>query len=117
MKTLRFGAALAAIALLPVVGAVLHERAAGAQTVPDVVRAQAFELVDASGQVRATLDVRGLKLLDANGTIRAKLGADVDGSGLVLANEQTKVGIHALATRSRTWIIVARDHRRRVIRP
>jgi hypothetical protein len=121
MKTLRFAVILAAAALLSVVGALLHGRKASAQAVPDVVRAQAFELVDASGQVRATLDARGagvvLKLLDANGTIRAKLGADVDGSGLVLANEQTKVGIHALATRSRTWIVVARDHRRRVIRP
>jgi hypothetical protein len=117
MKTLRFCGAVAAVALLPVVGAMLHEREAGAQAVPDIVRAQAFELVDASGRVRATLDARGFKLLDANGTIRAKLGVDTNGSGLVLANEQTKIGIHALATRTRTWIVVQRDHRRRVIRP
>ena len=117
MKMLRFGGILVALALLPLVGALLHERVAGAQAVPEVVRAQAFELVDANGHVRATLDARGLKLLDANGTIRAKLGADVDGSGLLLANEQTRVGVHTLATRTRTWIVVQRGQRRRVIRP
>ena len=88
--------ALVAIPLLLWAGALLGGRSAGAEGVPQVVRAQAFELVDARGQVRATLDARGLKLLDANGTIRAKLGADVDGSGLLLANEQTRVGVHAL---------------------
>jgi hypothetical protein len=64
-----------------------------------------------------TLDARGLKILDANGTIRAKLGGDPDGSGLVLLNERTEVGIHALATRTRTWLVVQRGDRRRVIRP
>jgi hypothetical protein len=59
MKMLRFSAILAAVALLPLAGALLHERAAGAEAVPEVVRAQAFELVDASGKVRATLDARG----------------------------------------------------------
>jgi hypothetical protein len=117
MKTLRIAGALGAAGLLLVVGALVHERVAGAQAVPDVVRAQAFELVDASGQVRATLDARGLKILDANGTIRAKLGADVAGAGLVLFNERTEVGVHALATRTRTWVVVQRGHRRRVIRP
>ena len=117
MKTLRLGGALVAITLLPLLGALVHERVASAQAVPEVVRAQAFELVDADGRVRATLDARGLKILDANGTIRAKLGADTDGSGLVLLNERTQVGVHALATRTRTWVVVQRGHRRRVIRP
>jgi hypothetical protein len=91
--------------------------APAAQALPDVVRAHAFEVVGPGGQVRATLDARGLKLLDTNGTIRVKLGGDVDGSGLLLANERTEVGVHALATRTRTWVAVQRGDRRRVIRP
>jgi len=117
MKTMRLAGFVAGAALLLLAGAVLQERAAGAEPEPDVVRAQAFELVDANGQVRATLDARGFKMLDANGTIRVKLGGDADGAGLLLANDHTEVGIQALATRKHTWIVVQRGSQRRVIRP
>jgi hypothetical protein len=114
---IQLAGAVAAAALLLWTGALLGGRSAGAQAAPEVVRAQAFELVDASGRVRATLDSRGFKMLDENGTIRVKLGADADGSGLLLANERTEVGVHALATRTRTWLVVQRGKHRRVIRP
>jgi hypothetical protein len=117
MKTLRFPGALAGAALPLLAGARLQGRAPAAQAVPKVVRAHSFELVGRGRQVRATLDTRGLQLRDSNGTIRVKLGGDVNGSGLLLANERTEVGVHALATRTHTWVVVQRGDRRRVIRP
>jgi hypothetical protein len=114
---IQLAGALAVTALLLWAGALLGGRSAGAQSAPAVVRAQAFELVDGAGRVRATLDARGFKMLDENGTIRIKLGADANGSGLLLANERTEVGVHALATRARTWLVVQRGKHRRVIRP
>ena len=87
------------------------------------MRAQRFELVDANGQVRATLAVGGpsqevvLKLRDAKGTIRAKLGGDRSGSGLVLYNETSEPGVHMLATRTRTFVVIQRGDRRQVLRP
>lgn len=70
--------------------------------VAPVVRAQAFELVDAQGQVRSrlTLEAGGeavFRLLDESGTIRVKIGADADGSGIVLLDERTEPGIQMLA--------------------
>jgi hypothetical protein len=73
-----------------------------AQEIPAVVRAKAFELVDDSGAVRCQINVEPsggvvLRLRDQNGTIRVKLGADQDGSGLLLNNDATEPGLHALA--------------------
>jgi hypothetical protein len=55
-------------------------------------------LVDERGQVRARLSTEStgevvLRLLDQQGTIRVKLGASTDGSGVVLANDATDVGL------------------------
>jgi hypothetical protein len=99
-----------------------HERTAGAETAPTVLRAQLLELVDESGTKRATLKVEPegavvFRLMDEDGTIRVKLGAGRDGSGLLLANEKTEPGVHLLATRTKTWVALQRDSKRRVIRP
>jgi hypothetical protein len=58
--------------------------------------------VDDRGQIRSRLNVEPggavvLRLLDQNGTVRVKLGADEDGSGLLLANDATEPGVHILA--------------------
>jgi hypothetical protein len=72
---------------------------------PDpVLRGQALELVDASGQIRSRLNVEKdgqvvFRLLDQRGTIRVKLGAGEDGSGLVLLDERTEPAIHLVARR------------------
>jgi hypothetical protein len=73
------------------------------------VRAQAFELVDAQGQVRSRLTIEEsgqvvLRLLDETGTIRVKIDADAEGSGLVLLNDSTEPGIQMLAQRDETVI-------------
>ena len=86
--------------LLLAVSAQLHP--AFAADSPEVVRARAFELVDERGQVRAQFNVESsgetvLRLRDASGEIRVKLGADKDGSGLLLLDGATEPGIHMLA--------------------
>jgi hypothetical protein len=100
----------------------LYDRPAAAQSVPDVVRARAIELVDARGRVRAQLNVEStgevvLRLRDSTGTIRVKLGASDDGSGLLLANEATEPGVHILASWRETSLTLQRGERRHVITP
>jgi hypothetical protein len=58
------------------------------------------------------------RLLDQRGTIRVKLGADTDGSGLLLANDATEPGVHMLATAKGSSVRVAnKDGRERLITP
>jgi hypothetical protein len=114
--------ALIAIGLLLVLGVLPRELPAQAEAVPAVLRAQAIELVDSHGKVRAQLNVTPdgeavFRLRDPNGVIRVKLGADEAGSGLLLANERTEPGVHILATRSRTSLTLQRGGQRRVLRP
>jgi hypothetical protein len=105
-------------------GLLLHERPADAdaKAVPAVLRAKAIELVDRRGRVRAQLNVSPdgeviFRLRDENGTIRAKLGADETGSGLLLIDDKTEPGIHILANRTGTSVILQRGDQRRVLTP
>jgi hypothetical protein len=71
------------------------------QRVAPILRAQAIELVDDRGQVRAQLNAESngetvFRLRDAKGTIRVKLGVAEDGSGLLLLDEMTEPGVHIL---------------------
>jgi hypothetical protein len=103
-----------------------HQRRPGTQP---LLRAQLIELVDASGVVRGQLKTEDggdvvFRLLDRNGTVRVKLGASEMGSGLLLADDQTDVGVHILAGVSKlthernTMITVAAPGNvKRVIRP
>jgi len=51
---------------------------------------------------------------DATGTIRVKLGAGEDGSGLVLLNDATNPGLHALAKKNGTSLtLIDKDGRKR----
>jgi len=94
-----------------------------APTAASVVRAQAIELVDERGQIRAQLNVESngevvFRLRDAKGTIRVKLGASEDGSGLLLLNESTEPGVHILAKRTGTSLtLTGKGGRQRAIRP
>lgn len=122
MKIGRLLVVMTAIGVLLALGTLLHERPAAAQPVATVVRAQAIELVDARGRVRAQLNVESsgevvFRLRDSTGTIRVKLGASEDGSGLMLANEATEPGVHILATRKSTSLTVKRGERSQVIQP
>lgn len=77
-----------------------------------VLRGRALEIVDERGQVRARINIEPavttadgttypesavLRLVDPSGRIRVKLGADQDGSGLLLANDTQQPGVHILA--------------------
>ena len=90
---------------------------------PRVVRAQAIELVDEGGQVRAALTVESngetvFRLRDAKGTIRVKLGASEDGSALLLIDGSTEPGAHILSRRTgTTFTLKGPDGRAHVIKP
>lgn len=102
MSTLRVAVSLTVVNLslfvtLAVRGARLDAQADGA-----VLRGRVLELVDEAGRTRSRLNVESdgevvLRLFDRNGTIRVKLGAGVDGSGLVLLNDETEPSVHLLA--------------------
>ena len=122
MDLRRFAVTTGCLGIVLVMSASLQDRPAAAQTQPDIVRARAIELVDDRGRVRAQLDVESsgevvFRLRDSAGTIRVKLGASEDGSGLLLANEDTEPGVHILANRRATSVTVQRGQQRRVITP
>ena len=107
---------------LIVLGVLLQDRPADAKAVPAVLRAKTIELVDGRGRWRAQLKVeRGgqvvFRLRDQNGVIRTKLGADENGSGLLLLDEQTEPGIHLVASRNGTTATLRRGEKRLVLRP
>jgi hypothetical protein len=107
---------------LIVLGVLLQDRPADARAVPAVLRAKTIELVDGRGHWRAQLKVeRGgqvvFRLRDQNGIIRTKLGADENGSGLLLLDEQTEPGIHLVASRNGTTATLRRGEKRLVLRP
>jgi hypothetical protein len=77
-----------------------------APTTPGVVRAELIELIDAKGTMRAQLKTEDdgtvvFRLRDESGQIRVKLSADKSGSGLLLADDTTEVGVHILSGMSR----------------
>jgi hypothetical protein len=102
MKKQRFAIAVTMVNLALLLIAVAQAKSpAPPETVP-LIRTQAFELVDAQGQIRSRLNVEAdgtvvFRLYDQEGTIRVKLGADKNGSGLVLLDERTEPGVHIVA--------------------
>ena len=94
-----------------------------AESVAPVVRGEAIELVDAAGQRRARLNVEPtgevvLRLTAPDGSIRVKLGAGADGSGLVLLNDASEVGLQALAKQTSTSLsLTNKDGQKREIAP
>ena len=89
----------------------------------DVIRAQRIELVDERGRTRAQLTVEEggeavLRIRDPQGTIRVKLGASESGSGLVLLNDRTELGVHLRANSEGSTITLAESGKpERVIAP
>ena len=92
-------------------------------THPTVVRAQTIELVDNQGRIRANLKVEPdgeavFRMMDAKGTIRVKIAAAEDGSGLLLLDDRTEPGVHALAKRQGTTLTLAEKGKEaRVLKP
>ena len=116
---------------------VLQPRLAVASTrdVPAVLRAHALEIVDASGRVRASINVfpenpnviwNGkpypetvlLRLSTADGRPNVKLGASKMGSSLVIGGESDPTYIQVLAEGGQTTLkLINGDSTERVIRP
>lgn len=90
------------------------------QTNAPFIRARSIELVDSKGQNRALLSVEKndetvFRLRDSEGTIRVKLGASKDGSALLLLNDSTNPGIHAIAKSTGTSITLIDKNRKEKI--
>ncbi len=99
-----------------------------AQEQAQILRARGLELIDDAGQVRASFILESetvLRLFDANGTLRVKLGAGSTGSGLVLLDENTELGVQIIARREATPTnanttsigLTGSDGKRRLITP
>ena len=78
----------------------------------DKITVREFELVDNDGQQRVSIRIEDsgevvFRLRDSKGAIRVKLGAADDGSGLVLLDDSTNPGIHALSKNGRTTLTLA----------
>jgi hypothetical protein len=79
--------------------------------------------VDEAGKVRASLKIEEggetvFRIMDETGTIRVKIGGSKDGSGLVLLDDATNPGIHALAkTTGTTLSLVGKDGKKKQIEP
>lgn len=83
------------------------------------IRVKEFEVIDSKGAVRAAIKTEPdgeviLRLRDKTGTIRVKLGATEQGSSLVLLNDATEVGIHAIAKNKETkFTVLGKDGKKR----
>jgi hypothetical protein len=91
---------------------------------PSVVRAQAIELVDAQGNVRGQLflgeDGGGnIRLRAPNGEVRVKIGATVEGGGLMFADKKTEpaVQLRAGGKTGPNLTLRGADKKERVIAP
>ena len=86
--------------------------AAGKTSAPEVLRAQAFEVVDAEGKVCAVLGLRGdgggnLDLMDAKGLKRATLSVLPNGGPVLMLSdargeERATLTVHSLTVRDET---------------
>lgn len=96
----------------------------GDRVAPSVVRAQAIELVDGQGNVRAQLflgeDGSGnMRLRDAKGEVRVKLGTSVEGgTGLLLLDKNTEPAVQIGTDKTGTRLtLTGLDKKQRVITP
>jgi hypothetical protein len=112
MNTNRLAIALTVINLILLVVVIAQSRMIANQTIPEVLRVRAFELVDENGSVRAQLNIDEtngeviFRLRDEKETIRVKLGASEEGSGLLLINDLTEPGVHLLAKQDDTSLTI-----------
>ena len=105
-----FFAVVAAVSLVVAIAAVAY--AAGKTSAPEVIRAQAFEVVDAEGKVCAVLGLRGdgggnLDLSDAKGLKRATLSVLPTGGPVLMLSdargeERATLTVHRLTMRDET---------------
>ena len=133
MRTQRLAIVLTVINLVTLVFILARPRPATADGVAPVLRGRALEILDERGQVRARLYIESavtmpdgkkhpeaavFRLMDPQGRIRVKLGADQDGSGLLLADDSTQPGVHLLARGAGSFLkLINKGGREQVIKP
>ena len=133
MKTQRFTIVLTLVNLVILMFTLAQSHTGEAQSIAPVLRGRALEIVDERGQVRARINIEPattmadgkkypesavLRLTDPSGRIRVKLGADQDGSGLMLADDSQQPGVHVLAKGTGTFLkLTNKDGREQLIKP
>lgn len=123
MKTQLLAIGLTVINLVLLISLLTQARPIAAKEVAPVIRAQAIELVDTQGQIRAQINTEAsgevvFRLRDASGNIRVKLGAAEDGSGLLLLDETTEPGAQMLVKPTgATLTLTGQDGQQRLIKP
>jgi hypothetical protein len=133
MKIQRLAIVLTIINLIILTFNLTHQRPVAADHVAPVLRGRKLEIVDERGQIRARINVEPatkmpdgktypesavFRLIDPNGRLRVKLGADQDGSGLLLSNDTQQPGIHMLAKDSESFLkLINKNGREQVIKP
>ena len=124
MNMNRLTVALTVINLALLIFLLAQGRVIANQTIPQVLRVRAFQLVDENGEVRAQLNIDEtngevvFRLMDAKGTIRVKMGASEEGSGLLLINHLTEPGVQILADQNGSSLTLTEEGgAERVIEP
>ena len=91
---------------------------------PSVVRAQAIELVDGQGNVRAQLHLGpdgsgNIRLRDGNGEVRVKLGTSVEGgTALLLMDKKTEPVVRLATDKEGTGLkLIGPDKKEHMITP
>jgi hypothetical protein len=120
VKTNRTVAALVAVYLIVLLIVVAEKGSALEQGT--VLRGRGLELSDPGGQIRVRINMEPtgevvFRLYDKTGTIRVKIGASENGSGLVLLNDSTEVGVQFLANEKGSTLKVTENGRERVVTP
>jgi len=87
---------------LVAMGVVVSGAASAPPPAPGILRAERIELVDARGNVRASIRTEDngdavFRIMSAKGDIRVKIGGSDAGSGIVLMNDSTAPGVQMLA--------------------
>lgn len=115
MKSNQFSLLLSAAA----VTLVLFTSSSGSDGHFNKLTVREFELVDKTNTTRASVKVEEtgevvFRMRDGKGTIRVKIGAGEDGSGMVLLDQNTNPGIHALSgTTGIKFTITDKDGKKR----
>ena len=127
MRINRSALALTALNLLAMLAFWSQLQVAGAQAVPDLVRAKGLEIVDDRGIVRAQILVQPddggvlFRLIDQQRKPLVKLGAGADGTGLMLTGDPARqdwTGIQVLAKPAASTLrLLDPDGKERVIKP
>ena len=137
MKTQRLLVVITVLNILLLLFTLGQTRAVIAQGTAPVLRGRALEIVDDRGRVRASIKIQPadpkfkmpdgtvgypetvlLRLMDSRGRPNIKMGASIDGSGLLVAGNADPTYVQILAQGKKTSLkLINKDGRERVIEP